>query len=181
GEVELFYKSQIEWLLEDEYCGEEIVEGWIQGIRSYWAENCGPVDEHGNPLINVPQTFLGGGWSKKVPFGCEDACKPIMVEVLVMEQWCNWSKSWVTINVEDLTTSRQLVELDDVTITCDAYAKYYKPILDLAIEVGDSQEDPTIFQHLDNLLGGYSVAWANELGQPTDMEGNVLPEEFNVI
>src|SRR5690606_783369 len=79
GEVELFYKSQIEWLLEDEYCGEEIVEGWIQGIRSYWAENCGPVDEHGNPLINVPQTFLGGGWSKKVPFGCEDACKPIMV------------------------------------------------------------------------------------------------------
>lgn len=181
GEVELFYKSQIEWLLEDEYCGEEIVEGWIQGIRSYWAENCGPVDEHGNPLINVPQTFLGGGWSKKVPFGCEDACKPIMVEVLVMDQWCNWSKSWVTINVEDLTTSRQLVELDDVTITCDAYAKYYKPILDLAIEVGDSQEDPTIFQHLDNLLGGYSVAWANELGQPTDMEGNVLPEEFNVI
>ena len=181
GAVELYYKGQIEWLLEDEACGEKIVDGWIQGIRSYWAENCGPVDEHGNPLINVPQTFLGGGWSKRIPFGCEDACGPVMVEVLVMDQWCNWSKSWVTVYVEDKIPPKSLITLDDVTITCDAYAKYYKPILDLATEAGSSEVDPTVFNHLDNLLGGYSVAWENNQGQPTDMQGNVLPEKFNVI
>lgn len=181
GEVELYYRSQIDWLLEDEACGEEVVNGWIQGIRSHWAENCGPLDEHGNPLIEVPQTFIGGGWSKKIPFGCEDACKTVMVEILVMDQWCNWSKSWATVYVEDAIPAKKLITLDDVTITCDAYAKYYKPVLDLAAEAGSSDVDPAVFNHLDNLLGGYTVAWENDQGQPTDMQGNVLPEEFNVI
>src|SRR5690606_23713045 len=114
-------------------------------------------------------------------FGCEDACKTVMVELLVMDQWCNWSKSWATVYVEDVVPAKKLISLDDVTITCDAYAKYYKPVLDLATEAGSSEEDPTVFNHLDNLLGGYSVAWENNQGQPTDMQGNVLPEEFNVI
>lgn len=181
GEVEKYYRGQIDWLLEDEACGAEVVEGWRQGIRSYWAANCGPVDEHGNPLIEVPQTFIGGGWSKKIPFGCEDVCQTIMVEILVMDQWCNWSKSWAAVYVEDAIPAKKLITLDDVSISCDAYAKYYKPVLDLASEAVSSDVDQAVFNHLDNLLGGYTIAWENDKGQPTDMAGQVLPEKFNVI
>ena len=181
GEVEHYYKNQIEWLLDDEACGSDVVDGWIQGIRAYWAENCGPVDEHGNPLIEVPQNFLGGGWSSKIPFGCEDVCKTVDVEILVMDEFCNWSKSWVTVYVEDKIPAKRLVVLEDVTLTCDAYSKYYKPVIDLAVEAGNNTVDPAVFDHLDNLLGGYTIAWENELGQPTDMDGNVFPSEFNVL
>lgn len=181
GQVELYYRNMIEWLGDDEACGDDVVEGWIQGLRAYWAENCGPKDDHGNPLIEVPPTLLGGGWSKKIPFGCEDACTDVMVEILVMDPWCNWSKSWATVYVEDGIPPKKLVTLDDITITCDAYSKYYKSVLDLAEQVGSSDQDPALFEHLDNLLGGYTISWANNKGQPVDMNGTVLPEDFNVL
>src|SRR5690606_13066063 len=123
----------------------------------------------GNPLIKIPQSILGGGWSKKIPFGCEDACKTVEVEILVMDQWCNWSKSRATVYVEDNVAAKKLTTLDDVTLTCDAYSKYYKSIIDLASEAGDSDKDPAVFKHLDNLLGGYTAVWENDHGQPVDM------------
>ncbi|MDH3651536.1 MAG: hypothetical protein OEQ53_17770, partial [Saprospiraceae bacterium] len=46
---------------------------------------------------------IGGGWSDAVPFSCEDACGPVTVELLVMDYWCNWSKAWTDVWVEDKT------------------------------------------------------------------------------
>lgn len=181
GEIELYYRKMIEWLEDDEACGDRVVEGWIDGIRAHWASHCGPKDEHGNPLIEVPQHHLGGGWSKRIPFGCEDACQTVQVELLVMDQWCNYSISRATIYVREDVPAKKLVDLDDITITCDAYAKYYKPVLDLAIQSGSSDQDETVFKHLDNLLGGYQAVWENEKGEPVHMNGDVLPTAFSVV
>ena len=46
---------------------------------------------------------IGGGWSESVPFDCTDACGPVTVEILVMDYWCNWSKAWTDVWVEDKT------------------------------------------------------------------------------
>ncbi len=181
GDVELYYRDMIRWLEEDYSCGDELVEGWRQGIRSYWAENCGPKDEHGNPLINVTNTFIGGGWSKKVPFGCEDVCQDVMVEILVMDQWCNWGKSWTTVRVEDKVEPKLLQRLEDVTLSCDAYNKYYKSVVDLAVEAGNSENDSAVYANLDNLLGGYNIAWENSNGEPVNMNGDLLPADFSVL
>src|SRR5699024_3840189 len=181
GEVELYYKKMIEDFQQGESCGDLLAEAWIQDIRSYWAQHCGPLDEEGKPLIKVPGTFLGGGWSDKIPFGCEDACGEVQVELLVMDQWCNWETSIVTIYVEDDNRISNIQTLDDISISCDAYDKYYKSVLDMAIESGDSDEDPLVFRHLDNLLGGYELSDQNNQGQAVDEKGNLLPQYFNVL
>ncbi|WP_236969892.1 malectin domain-containing carbohydrate-binding protein [Membranihabitans marinus] len=179
GEVELYYRNMLKWMEEDYACGNEIVEGWRQAIRSYWAENCPPYDEHGNPLIKEKSSFIGGGWSKKVPFGCEDICQDVMVEILVMDQWCNWGKSWATVRVEDNVEPVVLQKLDDISISCDAYDKYYKSIVELAAEAGSSEDDSILFAQLDELLGTYTIAWADQQNRPTHMDGSLMDVSFD--
>ena len=58
---------------------------------------------------------LGGGWSDAVPFDCEDACSEVTVEILVMDYWCNWSKCWTKVLVEDKTPVTVVHEVDDRT------------------------------------------------------------------
>lgn len=181
GEVELYYKKMIERFQEGGECENLLADAWIQDIRTYWAQQCGPKDEEGKPLIDVPGTFLGGGWSDKIPFGCEDACGPVEVELLVMDQWCNWGTSIVTVYVEDDNRISNIQALDDISISCDAYDKYYKSVLDMALESGDSDSDPLVFRHLDNLLGGYTLAERDNQGRAVDDEGNLLPQYFNVL
>ncbi|WP_236981196.1 hypothetical protein, partial [Membranihabitans maritimus] len=55
----------------------------------------------GVPGYGKEVAYLGGGWSPSVPFKCEDACEEPMVELLVMDYWCNWGKAWVLVDVED--------------------------------------------------------------------------------
>ncbi|NND07657.1 MAG: T9SS type A sorting domain-containing protein [Saprospiraceae bacterium] len=90
---------------------------------------------------------LGGGWSEEVPFCCEDACQDVTVELLVMDYWCNWSKCWTTVRVEDKTPPKVVCELYDVTVTCSSYKTYYAGAVDLALE-GE-------FDSLQNVLGRY--------------------------
>ncbi|MCB0685815.1 MAG: hypothetical protein KDC53_04800, partial [Saprospiraceae bacterium] len=90
---------------------------------------------------------LGGGWSAKVPFCCEDACQDIMVELLVMDYWCNWSKCWTTVRVEDKTPPIVINDLADVSITCSAYEQFYASSVHLAQQ--------GIFDSLQIKLGGY--------------------------
>ncbi|WP_236981147.1 hypothetical protein, partial [Membranihabitans maritimus] len=112
-EVEAHYYEKLKWLWEDgQECGPLVLHGWLYDIARYVAEHCGGTDEHGNPLVieelegffdrlsGVPGygkevAYLGGGWSPSVPFKCEDACEEPMVELLVMDYWCNWGKAWV--------------------------------------------------------------------------------------
>ncbi len=90
---------------------------------------------------------IGGGWSKEVPFCCEDACQNVVVEVLAMDYWCNWSKCWTTVYVEDKSPPKVVSELFDVSITCNSYQQFYADAVDQALE-GD-------FTAIDTLLGGY--------------------------
>jgi len=90
---------------------------------------------------------IGGGWSTQVPFCCEDACQSVMVEVLVMDYWCNWSKCWTMVNVEDKTPPSVVSELSDLTVTCTSYKTFYGDAVASALE-GD-------FTPIQEQLGNY--------------------------
>jgi len=90
---------------------------------------------------------IGGGWSKEVPFCCQDACQDVMVELLVMDYWCNWTKCWTTVYVEDKTPPVVVSDLYDVNLSCTSYKEFYEEAVQEA-QSGD-------FTHLDSLLGGY--------------------------
>ncbi len=90
---------------------------------------------------------IGGGWSDAVPFCCEDACEEVVVEVLAMDYWCNWSKCWTTVKVEDKTPPEVVCELFDVTVSCASYKTYYQDAVEMAL-AGD-------FDSLQSVLGTY--------------------------
>ena len=99
---------------------------------------------------------IGGGWSKEVPFCCSDACQNVMVELLAMDYWCNWSKCWTTVYVEDKTPPKVVSDLYDVNMTCTSYKKYYEGAV-LSAQEGD-------FTALDSLLGGYDKVRYDQYG-----------------
>ncbi|NND35101.1 MAG: T9SS type A sorting domain-containing protein [Saprospiraceae bacterium] len=99
---------------------------------------------------------IGGGWSDAVPFCCEDACQDVTVEILAMDYWCNWSKCWTTVRVEDKTPPEVVCELYDATITCSSYKTYYQAAVELALE-GE-------FDSLQNVLGRYDKVSKDQYG-----------------
>ncbi len=115
---------------------------------------------------------IGGGWSDAVPFDCDDACKEVMVELLVVDYWCNWSKCWTWVKVEDKTPIQ--IEKDvanRLDITCGAYKhdKYDYPgvIHPVSIEwIVDAAKDgdKVALAELDSLFGGYDKVWRDEYG-----------------
>ncbi len=109
---------------------------------------------------------IGGGWSEEVPFCCEDACQDVMVEVLAMDYWCNWSKCWTTVRVEDKTPPEVVCELYDVSLTCASYKTYYADAVDQAL-AGD-------FDALQSALGTYEKV-------SIDQYGNTVPPKSEFI
>jgi len=99
---------------------------------------------------------IGGGWSTEVPFCCEDACTSVMVEVLAMDYWCNWSKCWTTVNVEDKTPPTIVSDLYDVTMNCSSYKAYYAEAVNLA-SAGE-------FDSIQKLLGSYDQVYFDAYG-----------------
>ena len=65
------------------------------------------------------------GFAPEVPFCCDDVGNEIMVEVLVIDQNCNVDKCWGVVNVEDKLAPIVIEDLEDVTITCNAYIEFY--------------------------------------------------------
>ena len=122
---------------------------------------------------------IGGGWSDAVPFSCEDACGPVTVEILVMDYWCNWSKAWTKVWVEDktpVTVAKDVVE--EETISCKtykdqryAYPDQIHPVsLDYVVEQAKLGEQ-NAFDLLDEIFGGYEKAWMDPYGNYVDSEG----------
>ena len=198
GEVEQYYFNQIKWLLEDdELCGPKVVHGWIFAIAAYIAENCSTADEHGNTLkvrdleaifdnlfakpgYGNEIALLGGGWSQGVPFKCEDACEEVSVELLVMDYCCNWSTAWSTAYVEDKSNARLVKRLPDLDISCEAYNTYYKDVVELAASYGEKgslSDTSDAFSELDEAFGAYIKTWVDNQNRPTDIDGNLLPED----
>ncbi|WP_236980705.1 T9SS type A sorting domain-containing protein, partial [Membranihabitans maritimus] len=69
-------------------------------------------------------------------------------------------------------------ELEDLTISCEAYNLFYKDVVEEAASynaVGGSISDTSgVYASLDEAFGKYIKTWVNNQGQPTDIEGNVF-------
>ncbi|NND05745.1 MAG: T9SS type A sorting domain-containing protein [Saprospiraceae bacterium] len=124
---------------------------------------------------------IGGGWAKKVPFSCEDACGPVTVEILAMDYWCNWTKAWTKVWVEDKTPPVVAKDVVDGEITCASYKKaaYYYPgeehpvSLEYLIEKG-KEGDQSALDTIDAILGGYCKAWVDPYGNYVDEYGEEI-------
>ncbi len=125
---------------------------------------------------------IGGGWSKEVPFDCADACGPVTVEILVMDYWCNWSKAWTDVWVEDktpVTVGKDVVE--ELEITCATYkeARYgygdevHKVSLEYLVNAA-KEGDEIAYDSLDAILGGYCKAWKDPYGNYVDIDGEEI-------
>ena len=125
---------------------------------------------------------IGGGWSKEVPFDCTDACGPVTVEILVMDYWCNWSKAWTDVWVEDktpVTVGKDVVE--ELEITCATYkeARYgygdevHKVSLEYLVNAA-KEGDEIAYDSLDAILGGYCKAWKDPYGNYVDADGEEI-------
>ena len=114
---------------------------------------------------------IGGGWSDAVPFDCEDACKNVTVELLVVDYWCNWAKCWENVWVEDKTPVTVKYDVDDTEITCGAYKenKYdfahsdHPVSVEYIVELAKTGDEYALAS-LDSLFGGYEKVWIDEYG-----------------
>ena len=118
---------------------------------------------------------LGGGWSDEVVFDCEDACSMVTVEVLAIDYWCNWSKAWMDVWVEDKTPVEVVKDVVDGEITCKSYrtAHYDYPgeahpvSLEAIIDQAKAGEADA-YTSLDAIFGGYCKAWEDDHGNYVD-------------
>lgn len=136
------------------------------------------------------QTYrnIGGGWSDAIPFDCEDACGSVTVELLVMDYWCNWSKAWTQVWVEDKVPMQVVREVEDLDITCKIYktSRYYldgynhplsiASIVDLAKE-----KDEAALGALDAIFGGYDKVWRGPYGNYLDEYGNQVNTQIPFV
>ncbi len=131
------------------------------------------------PVENTYADFgaqIGGGWSEEVPFCCEDACQEVMVELLAMDYWCNWSKCWTIVKVEDKTPPEVVCELYDVTLSCASYKTYYEDAVNMAL-AGD-------YDSLQSVLGFYDkVAYDSygNVGEKTSFTIYELDCDSNLV
>ena len=199
-EVEAHYYKTMKWLKEDgRECSELLWNAWKYDLCKKRTLECiehpYPVDEHyfkkllydlgcaGEFEGTIPThedidewDQIGGGWSDAVPFDCEDACKEVMVELLVVDYWCNWSKCWTWVSVEDKTPIQVHRDVEErLDLTCAAYKMdmitYPGVDHEVSIEylvelakLGDSEA----FSQLDQLFGGYEKVWRDEYGNVPD-------------
>ncbi|NND04936.1 MAG: T9SS type A sorting domain-containing protein [Saprospiraceae bacterium] len=178
--------------------GDNFEDLFIQVLLQVFLENCFPFFGPSNSDIDLfipaifPEDFqtelfaswksIGGGWSDAVPFSCEDACGPVTVEILVMDYWCNWSKAWTNVWVEDKTPVK--VEKDVVAeeqITCKTYkdARYDFPGEDHPVSIEyiiarSKSGDSTALAQLDYIFGGYEKAWRDPYNNYVDIDGHLI-------
>jgi hypothetical protein len=121
----------------------------ILARRTDWQTACGYQEGVATPIgdfyqhyadwvmtdAGICQSTFEFGFAPEVPFCCEDVGKGIMVEVLVIDQNCNIDKCWGIVNVEDKLAPIVIKNLQDITITCNAYSQYYATMF----EVGDTE------------------------------------------
>ncbi|MCB0664502.1 MAG: T9SS type A sorting domain-containing protein [Saprospiraceae bacterium] len=183
----------------------EQIEAWIEDCLPSVMDHLLPVALHPDPYdegeeIDSTEDFkvdnrliqtykrIGGGWSDAVPFDCEDACGSVTVELLVMDYWCNWSKAWTQVWVEDKVPVQVVRDVEDVEITCKIYktARYkldgyihplsIESIVDLAKE-----KDEAALGALDSIFGEYEKVWKGPYGNYLDQSGNKVETEIPFV
>lgn len=176
--VEAYYASFINQLRNDDFgCAEWLAREWeLDSIR--YCDGTLPAE------LGM---LVGGGWSTQIPFTCDDACQDIEVELLVIDNWCNFSSTRATVKVRDKQPISIVQDLKStVEMNCTSYNSYYSEIVNRAVLMNDRPDtDPErikAFAELDSVLGGYVSVWQNLDGQMmTDDGKTVIPSEHNVI
>lgn len=172
--VESYYADYMADLRNGNYaCGEFLYDEWKRDSIRYCSGD-GPSDV---------STDLGGGWTTKIPFTCEDACKDIEVELLVIDYWCNWNTISTTVKVRDKQPISMIQDVKpSIDMNCSSYSGLYANVVSRAAQLNDASWDDTArqsaFRELDHLLGGYTTVWQDLDGQLTDNDGKkVIPSE----
>jgi hypothetical protein len=156
--------------------GHQASAGGLYGVNTYRPELL-PSER---AVIDLYEQ-IGGGWSESVPFDCTDACGPVTVEILVMDYWCNWSKAWTDVWVEDKTPVTVAKDVVDGEIYCATYKsnKYDYPgeqhpvsLEWIVAQAKAGSEDG--YTALDGILGGYCKAWVDPYGNYVDIDGEEI-------
>ncbi|MCB0687825.1 MAG: T9SS type A sorting domain-containing protein [Saprospiraceae bacterium] len=210
NEIEAHYAQTIKWFEEDGGpCSDVLLNSWKFGLIEAAYRNCqdghltredlvrifenechldlnGTSEHFGCMAVNDYEKLLtqaaeiGGGWSAQVPFTCEDACQEVTVEILVMDYWCNWSRNWTLVQVEDRTPVSIIQDVEDeIDITCNTYKieRYafggQTVNLDYLVDMGIAGEDDAL-QALDDIFGGYEKIWIDGQGKWIDGDGQEI-------
>ncbi len=97
---------------------------------------------------------FGGGWCEEIPFSCEDVCGPVTVELLVMDYWSNWSKTWTEVWVEDKAPVEIVGDIEtDIAISCLSFEEAGLGAVVALAEAGDSSS----LAILDQIFGTYAT------------------------
>ncbi|MBX2817926.1 MAG: T9SS type A sorting domain-containing protein, partial [Saprospiraceae bacterium] len=191
--IEAYYSTYLDWLANDGgYCSQLLSQAWMYDLCRMAEVGCNNVEDY-DFRSKFQRAFgiedldalvqLGGGWADGVPFGCEDLCSEVTVEMLVMDYWCNWSKTWTEVTIEDKTAPSVLQSLTDtVEISCFAYENDAHYAVDgvaglltleelFALAAGGSASAQ---DSVDALLGSYQGAWLTAAGTYEDANGNAL-------
>ena len=191
--IEAHYKKVIEWFgFDGQECSELLYYAWKYALYHYGTVVCKGVDQETfDHLIHyslgeLPDDviLIGGGWATEVPFSCEDACQAVTVEILVMDYWCNWSKAWTDVWVEDKTPVDIVKDVaTEFDITCKAYREDVytfngvpASIEEIVEAAGEGDEDA--YAALDAIFGGYQKAWINPYGDYVDAAGEEIVCDF---
>lgn len=175
--VEAYYAS----FLEDLKSGDERCSSWLY---EEWAKDSTEICGGNLPDGLVAQ--VGGGWTTQIPFTCEDACKDIEIELLVIDNWCNWNTTRTTVKVRDKQPISLVQDLKStVSMNCSSFANNYGDVVNKAMVLNDRPAHDTsriaAFEALDLLLGGYVSVWQDLDGQMTTNDGrNVIPSEHHI-
>lgn len=163
-EVEFHYRQYIQRLRTSSMaCADDVYQGWKRGLAEAILRQC----DFGRAIHDLPDPTeyndpIGAGWTDQIPVSCEDYCQTIPVEVLIMDDFCNYCMSTIFIQVQHQQDTRFLQNLDDLKLHCATLTETNLGILlDAAIAFGSSDQGPfarLVYQALDGLVGGYSSA-----------------------
>lgn len=195
GEVASHYAETMRWLaLDPGLCNDLLLRAWLYDLHHYQSTIC-----QGNTEVIFEQEInsffpndellddaklLGGGWSDAVPFSCEDLCDTVKVELLVMDYWCNWNKTWSNIYVEDKTPVTVAQPLDEeIDISCYALhdvAEGQDKTIDELVALAQNG-DPGALEALNQIFGGYRKAWLGNHGDYVDLDGIPIKTDLDFI
>ncbi|MCB0686797.1 MAG: hypothetical protein KDC53_09735, partial [Saprospiraceae bacterium] len=201
GEVEKIYADALAtFATEMNPCDLLLYQSWYYDLCKYATVDClNKVDETAfKEIYHVlfPETNIdivsqiGGGWAERVPLTCSDVCDSVTVELLVMDYWCNWNKTWTKIFVEDKTPALVVSELTpSINLSCIAYNRDSSYTLAGSADRISMAEvfsaadtgNPDALALLDSLLGGYQKAWISESNDYVDVNGEIIDPSLTLI
>lgn len=201
GELEAIYADALQTFATDGgLCNLLMYQSWYYDLCRHATVDCQNVLTEDDFRIQYGLLFpdtdiervsqIGGGWADRVPVTCSDVCDSVTVELLVMDFWCNWNKTWTKIFVEDKTPALVVSELtDNIELSCIEYNRDSSFLLTGASapvslsEVFTAADTGNLeaFAILDSILGGYQKAWIDGMNQYVDLEGNVIDPSLTLI